>query len=311
MVTVAATGAGLALPLLGAGAAHAGDAGPWDKVAMCETGGLWNANTHNGFFGGLAITEDTWRQYGGTVYAPLPDLASRAQQIAVAEKILADLGPDAWPGCEPGRGVAKDTGKPDADPGSTATATPAPTTPADTGAPAATPTPTPTDPTATPAPTDPTAPTTAPPASGTPTAPPTGTATPTPADPGTPTGSTAPAIPAAPTTPSTPAEGSGRHARPYSPTDEALAAADRATRTETTGLTAKALDAKDQGNTGNTDTSAVTDPGTYKVDSGDSLSGIAADLDVTGGWHRLYDANQQVIGDNPNLIKPGQILDLG
>jgi nucleoid-associated protein YgaU len=47
------------------------------------------------------------------------------------------------------------------------------------------------------------------------------------------------------------------------------------------------------------------------VGSGDSLSGIAADLDVTGGWHRLYDANQQVIGDNPNLIKPGQILDLG
>jgi LysM repeat protein len=308
MVTVAATGAGLALPLLGAGAAHAGDAGPWDKVAMCETGGLWNANTHNGFFGGLAITEDTWRQYGGTVYAPLPDLASRAQQIAVAEKILADLGPDAWPGCEPGRALAKDTGKPEADPSGTATATPAPTTPADpsapadTGAPAATPTPTPTDPSATSAPTDPSAPTTAPPASGTPT----GAATPTPADPGTPSGSTAPATPA----PSTPAEGSGRHARPYSPTDEALAAADRATRTETTGLTANTPDANDQGNTGNTDTSAVTDPGTYKVGAGDSLSGIAADLDVTGGWHRLYDVNHQVVGDNPNLIKPGQILDL-
>jgi hypothetical protein len=189
MVTVAATGAGLALPLLGAGAAHAGEAGPWDKVAMCETGGMWNANTHNGFFGGLAITEDTWRQYGGTVYAPLPDLASRAQQITVAEKILADLGPDAWPGCEPSPGAAEHTGKPQDDQGGTATATPAPTTPAgtgtpaDTGTPAATATPAPTDPSATTTPADPAAPTagtptTAPPAAATPTAPATGTVTP-------------------------------------------------------------------------------------------------------------------------------------
>lgn len=325
MVTVAATGAGLALPLLGAGAAHAGEAGPWDKVAMCETGGLWNADTHNGFFGGLAITEDTWRQYGGLVYAPLPDLASRAQQISVAEKILADLGPDAWPGCEPSPGAAKHTGDSQGDQGGdgTATATPAPTTTtgtgtsSDTGGSAATGAPTtPTDPSATTTPTDPSATgtgtaTTPPPATGTPTAPTTGTATPAPTDPGTPAEGTAPATPATPPASGTPTEGSGRHARPYSPSDEALAAADRATRTETTGLTAKTPDANDPGNTGNTDTSAVTDPGTYKVGAGDSLSGIAADLDVTGGWHRLYDVNHQVIGDNPNLIKPGQILDLG
>src|SRR4051812_16460247 len=136
MVTVAATGAGLALPLLGAGAAHAGEPGPWDKVAMCESGGLWNANTHNGFFGGLAITEDTWRQYGGTDYAPLPDLASRAQQIAVAERILADLGPDAWPGCEPRTGTGVHTGAPKGDQGKTSTATSTPTTPVGTGTPA-------------------------------------------------------------------------------------------------------------------------------------------------------------------------------
>jgi LysM repeat protein len=322
MVTVAATGAGLALPLLGAGAgaAHAADAGTWDKVAVCETGGLWSADTHNGFFGGLAITQDTWSQYGGTAYAPRPDLASRSQQIAVAEKILADLGPDAWPGCDRTTGLLKDSGTPDVDPGTTAPATPAPTTPADPGTPADTGTPsaTPTDPAVPPTPADtgtpstaPSAPTTTPTHPGASIHPGTGTATTTPADPTAPAQGTSPAAPVDPTAPGTPTEGSGRHARPYSPSDETLAAADRATRTETTAITANTPDANSTGNTGNTASAADTDPGTYKVGTGDSLSGIAADHDVAGGWSRLYDANHQLIGDNPNLIKPGQILNLG
>lgn len=339
MVTVAATGAGLALPLLGAGAgaAHAADAGTWDKVAVCETGGLWSADTHNGFYGGLAITQDTWSQYGGQAYAPRPDLASRSQQIAVAEKILADLGPDAWPGCEQGTGLLRDTGKPDVDPGSTAPATPAPattapSTPADAGTPPVTPaTPPPatgaTTGTGTGTGTGTATPTTPPPATGTgtgagtgagtgtggtdagtgtPTGP--GTVTPTPA---VPTQSAPPALPADPTAPGTPTEGSGRHARPYSPSDEALAAADRATRTESTGVTANTPDVNEAGITGNTDTSTDTGSGGYKVGAGDSLSGIAADHGVDGGWHRLYDVNHQVIGANPNLIKPGQIISLG
>lgn len=323
MVTVAATGAGLALPLLGAGAgaAHAADAGTWDRVAMCETGGMWSADTHNGFYGGLAITQDTWSQYGGTAYAPRPDMATRAQQITVAENILADLGPDAWPGCDKGTGLLWDTRKPDVDPGATVptTVTPAPTAstapatpttpsaPTDAGAPTASPT-TPVTP-ATPA--VPSSPTTVPSTVATPTDPGTGTMTPPPATAGTPTRSAPPAASTAPAAPGTPTEGSGRHARPYSPSDEELAAADRATRTETTAVTANTLDANRPGNSGNTDTKADTDPSTYKVDAGDSLSGIAADHDVAGGWTRLYDANQHVIGDNPNLIKPGQILDLG
>lgn len=319
MVTVAATGAGLALPLLGAGAgaAHAADASTWDKVAVCETGGLWSADTHNGFYGGLAITQDTWSQYGGTAYAPRPDLASRSQQIAVAEKILADLGPDAWPGCEKGTGLLKDTGTPDVDPGSTATATPAPTTPADpadpgTPADSGTPTTTPADPSAPATPADPATPTTtAPPSASTPAHPGTGSVPPSAvAHPGTAHG-TPPAAPADPAAPSAPTDGSGRHARPYSPSDEALAATDRATRTESSAVTANVADANDTVTTGNTDTGADTDPGTYKVGAGDSLSGIASGHDVAGGWHRLYDVNHQLIGDNPNLIKPGQILSLG
>jgi LysM repeat protein len=311
MVTVAATGAGLALPLIGAGAAHAAGTGTWDKVAICETGGLWSADTHNGFYGGLAITQDTWGQYGGTAYAHRPDLASRSQQIAVAERILADLGPGAWPGCEKGTGLLKDTGKPDVDPGGTVTATPAPDLPADPGTPtddAGTPTSTPTGP-ATPA--DPGAPITAPPATTAPADPATGTATPAPSSPGTPARTTPPASPDDPTAPGTPTTGGGRHAKPYSPTDDELAAADQATRTEVTAFTANTLGANNPHNTGNTDASADTTPGAYKVGAGDSLSGIAADHHVAGGWDRLYDVNHQVIGDNPNLIKPGQIISLG
>ena len=114
MVAVAATGAGIALPLLGAGAAHAADVGTWDRVAVCETGGLWHADTDNGFYGGLAITQDTWEQYGGTTYAQRPDRATRAQQISVAERILSDLGPDAWPGCEDATGLLESVTSPPA-----------------------------------------------------------------------------------------------------------------------------------------------------------------------------------------------------
>lgn len=329
MVTVAATGAGLALPLLGAGAAHAADGSTWDKVAICESGGQWDAASHNGVYGGLGLTEDTWSRYGGLVYAPRPDLASRSQQIAVAEKILADLGPDAWPGCELGTGLLTDTGGQgtggqgsgsgngsgngggNADGGSGATATPAPTTPSDPG----TPTTAPTDPAAPTTPATP-APPTAPadpgtPSAGTPTAPVTPPATTAPTTPATPPVTTPPTAPADPAAPTAPTTGGGRHARPYSPTDEALAAADRATRTETSAVTENTPDGNTTAGDGNSDTAADKAADTYKVGAGDSLSGIAASQDVAGGWQHLYDANHQLIGDNPNLIKPGQILDLG
>ncbi|SCD70610.1 Transglycosylase-like domain-containing protein, partial [Streptomyces sp. DvalAA-14] len=105
MATAAATGAGIALPLFGAATAHAADQTTWDRVAFCETGGSWHSDTGNGFYGGLAITQDTWDQYGGDAYAQRPDLASEADQIAVAETMLTELGPGAWPGCEEGTGL--------------------------------------------------------------------------------------------------------------------------------------------------------------------------------------------------------------
>lgn len=44
-LTVTAGGAGLALPLVGTGTAHAADAATWDKVAACESTDDWDINT--------------------------------------------------------------------------------------------------------------------------------------------------------------------------------------------------------------------------------------------------------------------------
>lgn len=71
----------------------------WSGVAQCESGGNWSINTGNGYYGGLQFSQGTWAAYGGTAYAPRADLASAAQQIAVAEKVLAGQGVGAWPVC--------------------------------------------------------------------------------------------------------------------------------------------------------------------------------------------------------------------
>lgn len=75
------------------------DQWPWGCVAECESGGDWHANTGNGFYGGLQFTQQTWAGFGGTQYAPRADLATREQQIAVAEKVQAAQGWGAWPSC--------------------------------------------------------------------------------------------------------------------------------------------------------------------------------------------------------------------
>ena len=71
----------------------------WNAVAQCESGGNWSINTGNGYYGGLQFSQSTWNAFGGAVYAPRADLAARAQQIAIAEKVLAVQGPRAWPTC--------------------------------------------------------------------------------------------------------------------------------------------------------------------------------------------------------------------
>jgi LysM repeat protein len=67
----------------------------WDRIAACESGGNWSINTGNGYYGGLQFTQGTWAGAGGLAYAPRADLATPAQQIAIASKL--SLG--NWPVC--------------------------------------------------------------------------------------------------------------------------------------------------------------------------------------------------------------------
>ncbi|MET8539634.1 transglycosylase family protein [Kitasatospora sp. NPDC004799] len=71
----------------------------WDRVAACESSGNWRINTGNGYYGGLQFDQPTWRENGGLAYAPRADLASREQQIAVAEHLAGRRGLSPWPVC--------------------------------------------------------------------------------------------------------------------------------------------------------------------------------------------------------------------
>ncbi|MFE5405819.1 transglycosylase family protein [Streptomyces sp. NPDC056580] len=98
------TGAAVAAPLMAAGNASAATTSEWDAVAQCESGGNWSINTGNGYYGGLQFSASTWAAYGGTQYAAQANQAGKAQQIAVAEKVLASQGKGAWPVC--GKGLS-------------------------------------------------------------------------------------------------------------------------------------------------------------------------------------------------------------
>lgn len=109
LVAAGVTGSAIAIPLLAATGASAAEGSTWDQVAQCETGGSWSADTGNGYFGGLHLSQDDWERYGGLDFASKADLASRSQQIAVAEKILDDRGVEAWSTCGLLSGLAKDS----------------------------------------------------------------------------------------------------------------------------------------------------------------------------------------------------------
>jgi nucleoid-associated protein YgaU len=91
-----------------AGSAKA--ASVWDRVAQCESGGDWHINTGNGYYGGLQFHPATWRGFGGTRYAPRADLATRSEQIAIAQKVLKAQGPGAWPVCSKRAGLTRANG---------------------------------------------------------------------------------------------------------------------------------------------------------------------------------------------------------
>ena len=84
---------GASIPIGAAGASV------WDALAECEAGGDWGARTGNGFFGGLQFHPGTWLAHGGGAFAPSADQATREEQIAIAERVLATQGWGAWPAC--------------------------------------------------------------------------------------------------------------------------------------------------------------------------------------------------------------------
>lgn len=71
----------------------------WDAIARCESSGNWAINTGNGYFGGLQFDQNTWERNGGLRYADRADLATREEQIAIAEVTRARQGWGAWPVC--------------------------------------------------------------------------------------------------------------------------------------------------------------------------------------------------------------------
>ena len=158
-------GGGIAL----AGHASAATDGEWDRVAGCESGGNWGINTGNGYRGGLQFSQGTWAAHGGGEFAPTANQATREQQIAVGERVLASQGRGAWPVCGHGlsaatpRNVLADAPAPDQPPPAEPAAfdAPPPLPPADPAppeAPAPPPEPAPVEPAAVDAPPPPDAP---------------------------------------------------------------------------------------------------------------------------------------------------------
>nr|WP_208381325.1 resuscitation-promoting factor [Paenarthrobacter ilicis] len=70
----------------------------WDRIAQCESGGNWSINSGNGYYGGLQFSGPTWLANGGGAYAPNASLASKAQQIDIANRLYAKNGLSDW-GC--------------------------------------------------------------------------------------------------------------------------------------------------------------------------------------------------------------------
>jgi uncharacterized protein YabE (DUF348 family) len=80
------------------GAINLARADMWDRIAQCESTGNWSINTGNGYYGGLQFDIQTWLGAGGGDFASRADLASRAEQITVANRVYEDRGLQPW-GC--------------------------------------------------------------------------------------------------------------------------------------------------------------------------------------------------------------------
>ncbi|MEU2034770.1 transglycosylase family protein [Nocardia amamiensis] len=82
------------------------DGAIWDALARCESTGNWSINTGNGYYGGVQFDQGTWERQGGLRYAPRADLATREEQIAIAEITRQRQGWGAWPACTGRLGIS-------------------------------------------------------------------------------------------------------------------------------------------------------------------------------------------------------------
>ncbi|MGY1579635.1 transglycosylase family protein [Streptomyces sp. MN13] len=327
IVAAGVTGSAIAIPLLGATGASAASGTTWDRVAECESGGSWSANNGNGYYGGLQISQDDWLKYGGSDYAESPDMASRSQQIAVAERILADQGVGAWPTCGLLAGLDGDSGTPGVDTGLAADAA--------SGA------------TATPDDEDSSdgresglsdSSESSESAESSDSAGSSEKAGKGENGKGSESSESSDSSESATNDPSsdassTPADGSaekdGEGAGDSSAADTKRDDSDNSGQADSssefsTGTGRHRGESADEdaadtrtsepsGRHASRDAAAARDAadGSYTVRSGDSLSGIADSLELQGGWTALYAENKTTVGADPNLIIPGQTLEVG
>jgi resuscitation-promoting factor RpfA len=209
-----------AIPLAAASASPASAAtSAWDRLAGCESGGNWDINTGNGYYGGLQFADGTWDGNGGGKYASRADLATRAEQIVIASKLLNSSGWGPWPACSSRLGLGADEKREAL--------------------------------------------------------------------------ATAEAIKA---------RLSGDTTAASSPADSTKSSAETVAQ-DSRVQTERANRGKHR--------KAPASGDVYVVRRGDTLSAIARNRDVPGGWQKLYRINKDTIGSNPGLIRSGQRLHLG
>lgn len=326
LVAAGVTGSAIAIPLLGATGASAASGTTWDQVAECESGGFWSADTGNGRYGGLQLTQANWEKYGGLDYATSADQASRSQQIAVAEKVLADQGVGVWATCGLLHNLGGDSGSADVDTGvagdstdsddpsgsSDSSGTSGSSSSSDSsgssgkvdGADSAK--------SADSTDSDASGDSTSDAFEGSTKA---RTGTGADADSGDSDGSTASegskADKSEQSDGSSADEGEGGTGRHRGASADESASGAEVGADVTDG--SRAADSTPSGRHASRGGDAAREAadGAYTVRAGDSLTRIANSLDLTGGWRELYAENEGTVGTDPDLILPGQTLEVG
>ncbi|MFE2318023.1 transglycosylase family protein [Streptomyces sp. NPDC059441] len=298
IVAAGVTGSAIAIPLLGATSASAADGTTWDRVAECESAGQWSADSGNGYYGGLQLSQADWEKYGGLNYAQSADEASRSQQIAIAEQLLDDQGVTPWPTCGPLSGLSRNSGDVLVDTGvandssgeSKSSGSSSSSASSGSGSHSS--------------------------SSGSSSSGSSSKATKntTKADAGGTQGTDSS------DTEATKGDSSGNSGQDDGSSDASENATTGAGRhrggTADENTTDSAVDGRTDDPSGRhasrgTGASRDVVDGSYVVRAGDNLWTIADALDLDGGWAELYDANKKTVGVDPDLILPGQSLSVG